>query len=132
MRPVPRSRHGPRTDRGSATVEVAVALPVVMLLLMLVVQAGVYFHTRAVATTAAHKGLDALRVEEGSTSGARAATEDFLDRNAPALDSRTVDVDRTSETAEVTVSGDVVSLIFGVDLFPIRVTATAPIEQVTP
>lgn len=130
MRPTPRAQHGPGGDRGSATVEVAVALPIVMLLLMLVVQAGVYFHTRAVATTAAHKGLDALRVEEGSTSEARAATEDFLDRNAPALDARTVDVDRTDGTAEVTVSGDVVSLIFGVDLFPVRVTANAPLEQV--
>ena len=130
MRPTPRARHGPDDDRGSATVEVAVALPVVMLLLMLVVQAGVYFHTRAVATTAAHKGLDALRVEEGSTPAARAATEGFLDRNAPALEGRTIHVDRTGERAEVTVSGDVVSLIFGVDLFPVSVTADAPIEQV--
>jgi Flp pilus assembly protein TadG len=132
MRRAPRARHGRLDDRGSATVEVAIALPVVMLLLMLVVQAGVYFHTRAVSTTAAHKGLDALRVEEGSTPAARATTEDFLDRNAAALDSRVVGVDRTGEMAEVTVSGEVVSLIFGVDLFPVRVTATAPIEQVTP
>lgn len=130
MRTTPKARHGPGGDHGSATVEVAVALPIVMLLLMLVVQAGVYFHTRAVATTAAHKGLDALRVEEGSPSAAHAATEDFLDRNAPALEARAVGVDRTGGTAEVTVSGDVVSLIFGVDLFPVRVTASAPIEQV--
>jgi Flp pilus assembly protein TadG len=132
MRPTPRARHGPHSDRGSATIEVAVALPIVMLLLMLVVQVGVYFHTRAVATTAAHKGLDALRVEEGSVPAARAATEGFLDRNAPALETHTVDVARTGDIAEVTVSGDVVSLIFGADLFPVRVTAVAPIEQVTP
>jgi Flp pilus assembly protein TadG len=108
MRPA-RTRHSPRTDRGSATVEVAIALPVVLLLLMLVVQAGVYFHTRAVATTAAHKGLDALRVEEGSTRAARDATEDFLDRNAGALDAPSVQVDRGGDTAEVTVSGDEVT-----------------------
>jgi Flp pilus assembly protein TadG len=132
MRPIPRSRHGPLNDRGTATVEVAVALPVVMLLLMLVVQAGVYFHTSAVATTAAHKGLDALRVEEGSAPAARAATEGFLDSNAPALETRAVAVDRSGDRAEVTVSGEVVSLVFGVDLFPVHVTATAPIEQVTP
>jgi Flp pilus assembly protein TadG len=132
MRPAPCARHGPCDDRGSATIEMAIAFPVVIALLMMVVQAGVYFHTRAVATTAAHKGLDALRVEEGSTPAAVAATEDFLDRNAAALDSRVVGVDRTGEMAEVTVSGDVVSLIFGVDLFPVTVTATAPIEQVTP
>jgi Flp pilus assembly protein TadG len=132
VRPTARSRHGPRGDRGSATIEVAVAFPVVMLLLMLVVQAGVYFHTRAVMTSAAHKGLDAARVEEGSVADARSVTEAFLDRNAAALEARNVEVSRGAERAEVSVSGDVTSLIFGVDLFPVRVTASAPIEAVTP
>ena len=133
-RPHARSRHGPSRDRdrGSATVEVAVALPVMMLLLMAVVQAGVYFHTRAVATTAAHKGLDAVRVEDGTAADARTAAGEFLDRNAGALTSRNVYAQRQAGTAEVTVTGDVTSLIFGIDAFSIRVTAAAPVEAVTP
>jgi hypothetical protein len=103
-----------------------------MLLLMLVVQAGVYFHSRAVVTTAARKGLDAARVEEGSIAEARSVTEAFLDRNAGALDARSVDVSRDADRAEVSVSGEVTSLIFGVDLFPVRVTASAPVEAITP
>ena len=107
-------------------------MPIVMLLLMLVVQAGIYFHTRAVAVTAAHKGTDAVRVEDGSIHAGEAATEGFLDRNAPALGERNVEVRRDADRAEVTVTGQVVSLMFGVDLFPVHVTAQAPIEQVTP
>ena len=132
MRPSPTAQHWVRDERGSATVEVAIALPVVMLLLMLVVQAGVYFHTQAVATTAANKGLDALRVETGTAHAATDTTSRFLDRHAPALRSSDIDAARTGDTAQVTVSGDVVSLVFGVDLFPVRVTASAPVEQVTP
>lgn len=121
-----------RSDRGSSTVEVAIAVPLVMALLLLVVQAGLYFHTRAVAQTAAHKGLDALRVEDGTEPAARATTETFLDRNAGGLEASVVDVERDGDQAEVIVSGQVVSLFFGARLFPIRVTATAPIEQVSP
>jgi Flp pilus assembly protein TadG len=132
MRAAATTRHRPRDERGSATVELAVAMPVVMLLLMLIVQAALYFHTRAVATTAAHKGLDAARVEEGAADDARTATETFLDRNASGLENQTVTVARSGDNAQVSVSGQVVSLVFGVDLFPLRVTARAPIEQVTP
>jgi Flp pilus assembly protein TadG len=121
-----------QVDRGSATVEVAIAMPVIMLLLMLVVQAGVYFHTRAVVTTAAHKAADAVRVDEGSIPAGQAAADAFLDRNAPALDDRSVEVVRTADRAEVTVSGNVVSLVFGLDLFPVSVSVSAPIERVTP
>jgi cytosine/adenosine deaminase-related metal-dependent hydrolase len=82
--------------------------------------------------TAAHKGADAVRVEAGSIPAGRSATETFLDRNAPALEERNVAVARTADRAEVTVSGRVISLVFGIDLFPVSVTAEAPIEQVTP
>jgi TadE-like protein len=107
-------------------------MPVVMLLLMLVVQAGLYFHTRAVVTTAAHKGLDAARVQGGSAADGRAAADGFLDHNAGGLESHIVTVVRNGDRAEVGVSGRVVSLLFGADIFPLRVTAQAPIEQVTP
>lgn len=121
-----------RDDAGSSTVEVAVALPVMMLMLLLIVQAALYFHTRAVATTAAHKGLDAARVEDGSAAAGRVAADSFLDRNAGGLEGRQVIVTRSTETAEVTVSGHVTSALFGADLFPVEVTARGPVEAVAP
>ena len=119
-----------RRDRGSTTVEMAVLLPLMMLLLMVVVQIGIWFHTRAVMVTAANKGVDAARVDDGTAADGRRATDDFL-RHAGALRSDSIDVERGAETASVTVSGRVVSLLFGVPL-DITVTAEAPIEQVAP
>jgi hypothetical protein len=95
-----------------------------------VVQTGIWFHTRAVMTTAANKGLDAVRVDDGTTTDGRRVTDEFL-RHAGALRGRTVEVQRSGDTASVTVSGEVVSLLFGARL-DVTVTAEAPIEQITP
>jgi len=112
-------------------VETAVLLPVVMLLLMLVVQAGVYFHTRAVATTAARKAVTAARIEDGTPADGQQAADQFLDQNGAALRARQVDVTRSDTTATATVSGDVASVLFGVP-FSVSVTVDAPAERVTP
>ena len=104
-------------------------LPVVMLLLMVVVQAGVYFHTRAVATTAARKAVTAARIEDGRPADGQQAAEQFLDQNGAALRARQVTVTRSDTTA--TVSGDVASVLFGVP-FSVSVTVDAPAERMTP
>lgn len=112
------------------TVETAVLLPVMMLLLMAVVQAGLWFHTRAVMQTAANRGVDATRIEHGTLADGHTATTDFLNHTS-ALQHETIDIHQDADTVTSTVSGRVVSLIFGAPL-PITVTAQAPTEQVTP
>ena len=129
-RPLSRQANPPH-QRGSSTVEVAVLLPLIMLLLMVVVQAGIYFHTRAVAVTAARKGVTAARVETGSVADGERVAGQFLDQNGAALTNRQVDVSRSRDTATVTVTGDVASVIFGVP-FTVTITVDAPVEQVTP
>jgi Flp pilus assembly protein TadG len=123
-------RQQQRTDAGSTTVEVAVLLPLMMLLLMVVVQVGLWFHTRSVMVTAANKGLDAARVDGGTASDGERVTRQFLG-HAGALRSPAVDARRGAEEASVTVSGRVVSLIFGAPI-GITVTAQAPTERVIP
>jgi len=110
-------------------VEVAVLLPLMMLLLMVVVQTGLWFHTRAVMATAANKGVDVARVDGGTAADGKHATEAFL-INAGALRDPAVDVERGIDTATVTVTGRVVSLMFGAPL-TITVTEQAPVERVT-
>ena len=119
-----------RDDVGSSVVEVAVLLPLMLGLLMMVVQAGLWFHVRAVMTTAANKGVDATRVDGGSAEQGEEAVADFLG-NTEALDDVQIEVERGSDTARVEVSGEVVSLLFGVPL-PITVEVAAPIEDVAP
>lgn len=118
-----------RDERGSTTVEFAVLLPLIVLLLMAVVQFGVYFHTRAVATTAARHGVDDARVLNGSADAGHAAATQFLDQAAGALRGRGVAVERSATAVTVTVTGEVVSLIPFAS-FPLRVTVAAPVERI--
>lgn len=119
-----------RSDVGSSTVEIAVLLPLMMLLLMVVVQVGLWFHVRAVMTTAANKAVDATRVDEGTVADGHLAAEQFL-ASTDALDEATIEVTRDADTAAVEVSGRVTSLLFGAPL-SVHVVVEAPVEQVAP
>jgi Flp pilus assembly protein TadG len=123
--------HAPPAERGSASVELAIVMPLVMLLLMVIVQAGIYFHTQAVATTAAREAVDAARVSGGSPAAGSATAGEFLSQSGRALEDRHVAVSRTPTLATATVSGRVASVLFGFP-FHVSVTVSAPLERVTP
>lgn len=118
-----------RDDRGEV-VETVVAMPVLMLLFAVVIQAAVFFHARGVATTAARQGLDRARVLNGSVGDGQAAAEQFLTQAGGGLqEPTTVAVERTAEQATVTVTGEVMWLIPG-PRPAITVTVSAPVERV--
>ncbi len=131
----------PRGDHGSATVEVAIVLPVALVLLLLVVQAGLYFHTQAAATLAARKAVEvARRPSDGRSppsdtlqhnAAAQMEAEAFLRQSAGALLEPRVLTWRDTRTATVEVDGHVASVLFGVRL-PLHVVVHAPVEAVTP
>lgn len=131
MPPPRRLRPRGDTERASATVEVAVMLPLVMTLLLVLVQAAVFFHSQAVATTAAHKAVDAARLGDGTSEDGTHTAEEFLTQNADGLRDRTVAVHRTGDEATATVSGRVVSVLFGVPMH-LTVVVSAPIERPAP
>ena len=118
-------------QRGSATVEFVIGTAVMVLLLMVVVQFALYFHTRAVVTTAARRGVDQARIIDGTTSDAVGATTQFLDQAGGGLENRGVNASRTADTATVTVHGEVVSVVPGLHL-PIDVTVESPVERILP
>ena len=100
-------------------------------MLMAIIQIALYFHMRSVATTAAHHGLDRVRVVNGSSASGIAAANEFLDQAGRSLESRSVDATRTQQTSTVTVKGHVVAVIPLLDL-SVSVTVDAPTEKVTP
>lgn len=102
-----------------------------VLLLMAVVQVGLWFHCRSVATTAARHGVDEVRVVDGSTAAGIAAATAFLDQAGASLHDRSVNADRGATTSSVTVSGSVVSVIPGVS-WSVSVTVDAPTERLEP
>lgn len=124
------TRRGRRGDRGSATVEVTLAMPLLGLLLLLIVQFAFWAHATHVAQAAANQGVQTARAY-GSTAGAGAddATA-LLDQMAGSvLVNRGVTANNTATTSTVTVTGKAAAVVPGMSL-PITVSVTAPREKV--
>lgn len=126
-----RARWRAEDERGSGTVEFVICATLMVFLLMAIIQVAIYFHLRSVATTAAHHGLDRVRVVNGTTNSGIAATNEFLDQAGHSLEARTVDATRTQQTSTVTVRGHVIAVIPLLDLH-VSVSVNAPTEHVTP
>lgn len=116
-------------ERGSTTVEFVICLAGMVMLLLLVVQAAVAFHGRAVAHTAARHGLDHVRTLDGSTAAGVSAATSFLAQAGGGLRDSNVTASRGAETSSVTVSANVVSVLPGAR-FTINVTVDAPTERI--
>ncbi len=111
--------------------EFVIAAAAMVLLLLMVVQIGVWYHTRAVAQTAARHGLDHVRTLDGSTGDGIAVADEFLAQSGGGLEGAQVDATRTALESTVTVSGRVVSILPGVT-FTVSVTVNAPTERIEP
>ena len=118
-------------DRGSGTVEFVICSAGMVLLLLMVVQVGVWYHTRAVTQTAARHGLDHVRVMNGTPGDAIAATNEFLAQAGRGLRQARVDATRSSNQSTVSVTGRVVSIVPGVNL-GLSVSVAAPTERIAP
>jgi Flp pilus assembly protein TadG len=64
-----------RSQRGQATVELALALPLVVILLLLVVQAGVLARDQVLVTHAAREAVRAAALDDDTAAIERAATD---------------------------------------------------------
>lgn len=114
-------------DRGEIAANTAIFV-LVILLLFVVLQFGLWFYGREVAAAAAQHAVDAARVESGSAAMGEATANQYLGQ-VGGLPDATVSVTRTSETVTVTVHGQAVSIVGFIDP-PITVTVTAPVERV--
>ena len=129
-----RARHHGRGrgQGGAASLELAVVFPAVMALVFLTVQAGIYFHARTLALTAAQEGLRATSALTGNTGQGTARATSFLDRTATGwITNQDVAADRTPTTATITVTGRSISLIPGLPGLPIHQQAHGPVERPT-
>ena len=114
-------------DRGEIAANTAIFV-LVILLLFVVLQFGLWFYGREVAAAAAQHAVDAARVENGSAAMGEATANQYLGQ-VGGLPGATVSVTRTSETVTATVQGEAVSIVGFIDP-PITVTVTAPVERV--
>ena len=118
-----------RDERGvSESVQWAVLWPVLILVTLGIIQAGIFLHGRNVAQRAATAAVDAARGSYGSAADAEHLAEAIA--SSGGLTEVSVRVQRTGAVVNVDVSG-YAPMIFDLDLGGVTATATAPLERVT-
>jgi Flp pilus assembly protein TadG len=121
-----------RADSGALTLSYVIVFPAVLIALLFIVQAALYFMAHNLALAAAQQGADVAR-EYNSTDGAGSAAALSLIRQdgSGMLETERAVATRTGTTVTVTVSGQAWSLVPGL---PVTVTETVqePIERFVP
>ncbi|MER6047273.1 TadE/TadG family type IV pilus assembly protein [Streptomyces sp. NPDC001793] len=120
-----------RDDRGAASTQLVLVVPVLLLLAMLIVQFALVWHARHIAQYAAQRALAAARTQHGSTADGQAQAA----RSLAALGNRTlttpsVTVERTTAQTTVRVRGTVMAVVPGLHLHASG-TASGPTERLT-
>ena len=119
-------------ERGSATTEAVLIVPVLLFLVLLIVQFGLWYHAENVARAAAEEGARAAKIEGGTADAGQARADAFLAQaGGKMIEGGTVTATRTATVAAVTVRGTVVAVVPGLRL-GVHATATSPTESFTP
>ncbi|WP_329462058.1 TadE/TadG family type IV pilus assembly protein [Streptomyces sp. NBC_01431] len=105
------------TDRGAATAELVLVVPLLMVLLLCIVQFALAAHAQHIAQTAASRALAAARAQDGSAAAghARAAATLHL-LGGRVLTQPTVNVARGARSVAVEVHGGVLMVVPGLHL----------------
>src|SRR5581483_11698996 len=111
QRAIGRASMSPRRDERGQT-ELVIVFPVAMLLVLLLLQAALWFLGRSVAQDAAQDGARAAALLGGSpAAGEQAAKADLAQLAGPMLSSPSVSATRAAGRAQVTVTGRAESLL---------------------
>ena len=120
-----------RGERGSSSVEMVIALPLVLTVLFLAVQAGTWFHARSIALASAQSGARTSAMLNSSLEAGLSSARSFAaDVGGTTLTGVTVTGDRTATSTTVTVTGHSVRLVPFMDV-TVSQSATLPIERYT-
>jgi Flp pilus assembly protein TadG len=112
MRPLPRL-----DERGSATVEAVLVIPVVMVLLLVAVQFALWSHASQVVHTAASEGDASARSYGGGVQQGETRAHEVLQASRANVVGPAIHVSRLpGDQVEVTVTASAVSIIPGIHL----------------
>ncbi|MDP9404524.1 MAG: pilus assembly protein [Actinomycetota bacterium] len=118
-----------RVESGQASTEAVLIVPVLLLLIMFVIQFGLWYHAEHVVQAAAQEGVRSARLEGGSAEMGRRRAERFLARAGSRVVSQpVVRSSRDSSSATVAVEGHAVAVVPGLRL-PVRANAVSPVEE---
>lgn len=120
-----------RGQCGNSSVEMAILLPVIVLILFAVIQSGIFAFGKSVAAGAAESAAQAAALEQGTTADAIQAAYDMIDAGGTLLSTPGVVVNRTTTTVTVTVNGNVPSVVPFINSLPVSQTVSYPVERIT-
>ena len=118
-----------RGDRGVAALMTAILMPAVLFMVMLVVQAGVYWNTQQRATAAAKRAAATASLTAGTEASGEQAGRDFLE--GATIQGADVEVVRGPEEVTATVTGDVARVVPGIT-FRVTAVESMPVERFIP
>ncbi len=122
----------PRRDRGSATLEVSILAPVLLLVVFTIIQVGLWSYARSLALGAAQEGVAAGRAHGSPAGAGQVRAQEFLDATAgDSLVDSTVTSTATAATLRIEVTGRALSVLPGVPGLPVRQRAEGPVERFT-
>lgn len=122
-------RPGRADEQGAATAELVLVTPLLLFMILLVVQFGLWFHASHVASAAAQEGARAARVEGSSAGAGQDRAEALLDSLGRRLVlERLVTSTRDGDVARVEVAGVAPQVVPGLRL-PISAESEAPVEE---
>jgi hypothetical protein len=115
------------------SLSLAIVFPAVLTMVLLVVQASLWWYARQVALTAAREGAEAARSWRSDPAAGTARARQFLDRVAAVAADPQVSSDGSTATAvRITVTVRAQSLLPGVPGQLITQHVTAPVERFVP
>jgi Flp pilus assembly protein TadG len=119
-------------ERGAATAEFVLAVPLLLLLLMSIVQFALWLHATHIAQAAASEALSATRVYGGSVASGQAEADHVLQQlGRGPLRNPTASVTRDLTQASVHVEGSVTVLVPFLTLTATG-DAVGPVERFVP
>jgi len=132
----PQRMHGQRWgagDRGSASLELVVVFPVLLLLMFGGIQGALYYYGRSIALAAAQEGSRSAAAQNGSLGAGNAAAITFITRagGTDVLQGSQVSSSRSATDATVTVHGSSLSILPFWGGPTITQSASAPLERLT-
>lgn len=114
-------------DRGAASSELVVVMPLLLLLVMVSVHVGLWFHARHVVNAAAQEGARAARAVGATDDAGHQRAAQVLDQLGGSLTATRVTVTRNGDVVTVRVTADAPPVVPGLTL-GVAATSTSPVE----
>ena len=121
-----------RGDSGSASTELVIVMPLLLLLVLASVHVGLWFHARHLVNAAAQEGARAARASGATDSDGYDRAQQILgDLGSNSVTSPAIVVTRSSGSVTVSVTGQAPPVIPGLAM-SVSASSTSPIEEFKP